>query len=217
MQIKLNFAYFPMLDMLLFLELSSYWAWLHRRSVCREARESSPNNECIMFNMGLWVLSYTSQDIYCNYMQPLYSTVHEDLVIPLSPYQISYCKFCCLPANITSFGVASALSDSSQPLSLRPTVLEFAQPRWWFYTTSMTILLYTSFSTATYTWDDKLGVWISLLCFCDRHAFKAHRLFNQPSLRDPLLAKSLGRSYVAIEMILHPQNQCAGRRLFLCS
>ena len=65
------------------------------RSVCREVRESSPD----MFDMRLWVLKqhFSGHQLQLHTrLHPLYSTVHEDLVIPLPPVQISYYRFSLL-------------------------------------------------------------------------------------------------------------------------
>ena len=164
------------------------------------------------------MLSYISQDIYCNYMHPLYSTVHEDLVIPLSPSQISYCKFVLLTdkhiflrCRFCSLRLIATIITQAYHVgacSTKTTVLHYQ-----YDDSAVHILFHGDLHLRQQAWRiDKLA-----LFFCNRYAFKAHRLFNQPSLRDSLPAESLGRSYVAIEMILHPQNQCDGRRLFLRS
>ena len=110
-----------------------------------------------------------------------------------------------------SLALLLLLSDSSLSLSLEQTMLEFVRssftpPLWQF----------CCLSTAIPTLDNKFDVWNCLLCSCcNKYAVKTSlprpRSFNQPSLEYAILAKSLNVTYVAIETIVHVQNQFDSR------
>ena len=76
-------------------------------------------------------------------------------------------------------------------------------PRWSLrnqddgFNPSTRIFLYMQPFHVDFTWDDRFGIWISLLhSFCDRYAARTtlprRRSLNQPSHKDPILAKLLG-------------------------
>ena len=96
---------------------------------------------------------------------------------------------------------------SSRPCwSLRDEDDGFTLPVWQF----------CCLSTAISTLDNKFDVWNCLLCSCCntyavRTSLPRPRSFKQPSLEYAILAKSLNITYVAIETIVHIQNQFDSR------